>query len=94
MLPPLSTMVNLSGQVPYTKEVALHETMQIHTLRESQQWPWHLSYADVFREQYLDFLKYFNTGIYFEKIFKISQMSSCQSIIILKNGLTYLVTET
>lgn len=94
MLPQLSTMVNLSGQVPYTKEVALHETMQIHTLRESQQWPWHLSYADVFREQYLNFLKHFNTGIYFEKKIKIKQISSYQNIIILKNGLTYLVTET
>ena len=87
-------MVNLSGQVPSTKEVALHETRQIHTLRETQQWPWHLSYADVFREQYSDFLKYFNTGIYFENNFKKNQMSSCQSIVILKNGLIYLVTET
>lgn len=87
-------MVNLSGQVPYTKEVALHETRQIHTLRESEQWPWHLSYADVFREQYLDFLKHFNTGIYLENKFKINQISLCQSIIILKTGLTYLVTET
>lgn len=87
-------MVNLSGQVPYTKEAVLHETMQIHTLRESQQWPWHLSYADVFREQYSDFLKYFNTGIYFENNFKINQMSSYQRTVILKNGLIDLVTET